>query len=125
MMGRTVELETVIRALNTEPGKKPGTGEMPGKGDAPAVLRDAATGSPAPLPPSPAVPPAVPPPEKSPFTVDRLRDLWPRIIENARAKSPMLGALLQGAQIAGLDGSAGSLRLLDTNPGPAAGIQRP
>src|SRR5256885_3618410 len=58
MMSRTVELETVIRALNTEPGKKPGTGEMPGKGDAPAVLRDAATrGRPAPHP-SPAFPPS-------------------------------------------------------------------
>ena len=124
MMGRTVELETVIRALNTEPGKKPGTGEMPGKGDAPAVLRDAATGSPAPLPPSPAVPPAVPPPEKGPLTVDRLRDLWPRIIEDARAKSPMLGALLQVTEIAGLDGSTVSVRLLDTNPVHAEGIER-
>src|SRR3989449_489308 len=124
MMGRTVELETVIRALNTERGKKPGPGEMPGKGDAPAVLRDAATGSPAPLPPSPAVPAAVPPPEKGPLTVDRLRDLWPRIIEDARAKSPMLGALLQVTEIAGLDGSTVSVRLLDTNPGHAEGIER-
>src|SRR2546427_12375248 len=93
MMGRTVELETVIRALNTEPGKKPGTGEMPGKGDAPAVLRDAATGSPAPLPPSPAVPPAVPPPEEGPLTLGRPRDPWPPLIRDARAQRPTPGAL--------------------------------
>src|SRR2546427_9559366 len=101
MMGRTVELETVIRALNTEPGKKPGTGEMPGKGDAPAVLRDAATGSPAPLPPSPAVPPAVPPPEKGPFNVGRLRGLLPRILEDAPANRPLLGPLLPVTATAG------------------------
>src|SRR3989454_12020797 len=88
MMARTVELEEVIRALGREPGK----GERPGKGDPVPVLRDAA-----PLPPSQAVSPAVPP-EKGPVTVDRLRALWSRVIEDARVKSPMLGALLQQAE---------------------------
>ncbi len=124
MMGRTVELEEVIRAL----GERPGKGEEPGKGDAPAVLRDAAVGSPAPLYPSPAVSPAVapavPPPEKGPLTVDRLRALWPRIVEDARVKSPMLGALLQATEIAELEGNTLAIRLLDTNPVHVEGIER-
>ncbi|PYP14887.1 MAG: DNA polymerase III subunit gamma/tau [Gemmatimonadetes bacterium] len=120
MMGRTVELEAVIRALGGEPGK----GERPGKGDAPAVLRDAAAGSPVPLPPSPAVPPAVHPPEKGPLTLDRLRALWPRVIDDARAKSPMLGALLQATEIAGVEGNTLAIRLLDTNPVHVEGIER-
>jgi len=124
MMGRTVELEEVIRAL----GERPGKGEEPRKGDAPAVLRDAAVGSPAPLYPSPAVSPAVapavPPPEKGPLTVDRLRALWPRIVEDARVKSPMLGALLQATEIAELEGNTLAIRLLDTNPVHVEGIER-
>ena len=124
MMGRTVELEEVIRAL----GERPGKGEEPRKGDAPAVLRDAAVGSPAPLYPppavSPAVAPAVPPPEKGPLTVDRLRALWPRIVEDARVKSPMLGALLQATEIAELEGNTLAIRLLDTNPVHVEGIER-
>src|SRR6267142_3301351 len=92
MMSRTVELEAVIRAL----GKEPVKGENPGKGDAPAVLRDTAAASRVPLPPSPAVSPAISPavsqgapPEWGPLTLDRLRDLWPRIVDDARAKSPI------------------------------------
>src|SRR5437867_13448260 len=61
MMGRTVELGEVIRAL----GKNPGKGEEGReKSDTAPVLRDAAPVTPFPLPSSPAVPPAVPPPEK-------------------------------------------------------------
>src|SRR6059036_225448 len=95
MMSRTVELEAVIRAL----GKEPGKGEKPGKGDPAPVLRDAA-----PLPPSPAVSPAVPP-EKGPLTLDRVRALWPRIVEDARRERPMLGALLPDAEVTGVDGA--------------------
>ena len=114
MMARTVELEEVIRALGREPGK----GDRPGKGDPVPVLRDAA-----PLPPSQAVSPAVPP-EKGPVTVDRLRALWSRVIEDARVKSPMLGALLQQAEVAAVDGTTVTIRLLDTNPVHAEGIER-
>src|SRR5438093_5776154 len=114
MMARTVELEEVIRALGREPGK----GERPGKGDPVPVLRDAA-----PLPPSQAVSPAVPP-EKGPVTVDRLRALWSCVIEDARVKSPMLGALLQQAEVAAVDGTTVTIRLLDTNPVHAEGIER-
>src|SRR6184192_2297228 len=117
MMGRTVELGEVIRAL----GKNPGKGEEGReKSDTAPVLRDAAPVTPFPLRSSPAVPP----PEKGPLTVDRVRALWPRIIEDARAKSPMLGALLQATEVASADGSTVAIRLRDINPVHAEGLQR-
>jgi DNA polymerase-3 subunit gamma/tau len=112
MMSRTVELEAVIRALGKEPGEKPG------KGNPAPVLRDAA-----PVPPSPAVPRAVSP-EKGPLTVERLTALWPRIVDDARTKSPMLGALLQVTEVADVDAGAVTIRLLDTNPVHAEGLER-
>jgi DNA polymerase-3 subunit gamma/tau len=109
MMGRTVELEQVLRALDRGTGEGGrGTGGTP-------VLRDAA---PVPRPSSPV------PLERGPLTLERLRDLWPRIIEDARAKSPMLGALLQQAEVAAVEGTTVALRLLDVNPVHAEGIER-
>ena len=122
MMSRTVELEAVIRALGKEPGEKPGKGENPGKSSLAPVLRDAA-----PRPPSPAVPPAVSPagaPERGPLTVERLKGLWPRIVDDARAKTPMLGALLQVTEVVDVEGGTVTIRLLDTNPVHAEGLER-
>src|SRR4029077_17013569 len=115
MMARTVELEDVIKAL----------GQRPGKGNPESVLRDVApppspASSPAVSPaPSPAVPPA-----RGPLTLERLQSLWPRIVEYARAKSPMLGALLQVTEVAGVDAGAVTIRLLDTNAVHAEGLER-
>src|SRR6266513_1765553 len=126
MMSRTVELEEVIRALGREPVEKPverpGKGGDPGKSNPASVLRDAAS-----VPPSPAVPRAVSPalpPEKGPLTLDRLRALWSRIVDDARAKTPMLGALLQVTEIVGVDAGTVTIRLLDTNPVHAEGLER-
>jgi DNA polymerase-3 subunit gamma/tau len=126
MMSRTVELQAVIRALGKEPVEepveRPGKGENPGKSSPAPVLRDAA-----PVPPSPAVPRAVSPavpPEKGALTLDRLRGLWPRIVDDARTKSPMLGALLQVTEVAGVDAGAVTIRLLDTNAVHAEGLER-
>src|SRR5207249_1708095 len=52
------------------------------------------------------------------------RALWPRIVEDARVKSPMLGALLQATEIAELDGNTLAIRLRDTNPVHVEGIER-
>src|SRR5438034_853427 len=126
MMSRTVELEAVIRALGKNPVEKPverpGKGGDPGKSNPASVLRDAA-----PVPPSPAVPRAVSPavpPERGPLTLDRLRALWPRIVDDARTKSPMLGALLQVTEVAGVDAGAVTIRLPDTNAVHAEGLER-
>src|SRR5256884_420684 len=126
MMSRTVELEAVIRALGREPVEKPverpGKGGDPGKSNPASVLRDAAS-----VPPSPAVPrpvsPALPP-EKGPLTLDRLRALWSRIVDHARAETPMLGALLQVTEVAAVDAGAVTIRLLDTNAVHAEGLER-
>src|SRR3989454_4600677 len=121
MMSRTVELDAVIRSVGGEPVDKPRKGGNPETSSAAPVLRDAA-----PVPPSPAAPPAVFPavPEKGPLTLDRLRALWPRIVDDARTKSPMLGALLQVTEVAGADAGTVTIRLLDTNAGHAAGRER-
>jgi DNA polymerase-3 subunit gamma/tau len=127
MMARTVELQAVIEALGKGPGEGPGKGEQPGKGDPAPVLRDAVAAASPTLPPSPAVPPAVSravPPERGPLTLDRLRALWPRIVDDARTKSPILGALLQVTEVADVDAGAVTIRLLDTNPVHAEGLER-
>src|SRR5438552_478481 len=120
MMDRTVELEAVIEALGKEPGK--GEGGR-GKSGSTPVLRDAAPASPFPLPPSPAVSPAAVP-EKGPLELDRLRGLWPRIVDDARARSPLLGALLGVTEVAMVQGGTVGIRLLDTNAVHAEGIER-
>src|SRR3989441_685386 len=120
MMDRTVELEAVIKALGKEPGK--GEGGR-GKSGSTPVLRDAAPASPFPLPPSPAVSPAAVP-EKGPLELDRLRGLWPRIVDDARARSPLLGALLAVTEVAVAQGGTVGIRLLDTNAVHAEGIER-
>ncbi len=109
MMDRTVELEAVLRALGQGRGEGGrGTGEAP-------VLRDAAP----PVPPS-----SSPVPDEGPLTVDRLRALWPRIVDDARAKSPLLGALLADVEPAGVEGSTLAIRPLGTNPVHAEGLER-
>src|SRR5712691_4244420 len=121
MMSRTVELDAVIRSLGGEPVDKPRKGGNPETSSAAPVLRDAA-----PVPPSPATPPAVSPaaPEKGPLTLDRRRALWPRIVDDARTKSPFLGALLQVIEVAGADAGTVTIRLLDTNAVHAEGLER-
>src|SRR6266567_1449310 len=126
MMSRTVELDAVIRALGKEPVEKPverpGKGGNPGESNPASVLRDAAPVLPSPTLPR-AVSPAVPP-EKGPLTLDRLRALWPRIVDDARTKSPMLGALLQVTEVVGVDAGGVTIRLLDANAVHAEGLER-
>jgi len=121
MMARTVELQAVIEAL----GKRETGSGMRDAGSGPAtppVLRDATSGAPA-TPPASRIPhPDAP--EKGPLTLDRLRALWPRVVEDARAKSPMLGALLQVTEVVGVDAGTVAIRLLDTNPVHAEGLER-
>ena len=121
MMSRTVELEAVIRAL----GKGDAGSGMRDAGSGPAhppVMRDADSGTSPTHPASRISHPA--PPEQGPLTLDRLRALWPRIVEDARAQSPMLGALLQVTEVAGVEAGAITIRLLDTNPVHAEGLER-
>src|SRR6266545_3652958 len=136
-MSRTVELEEVIRALGAGGGQADGrTGgqvdpDVSQLRDSGPPVRPSAGPPVRPIPsppvrpiPSPPVPPAVPPAEPGPLTLERLRALWPRIVDDARARSPMLGALLAGAEVAGVEESAVTIRLLDTNAVHAEGLER-
>ena len=122
MMNRTVELQAVIEALGSGGGRRE-TGGAGASGGTPVggtpVLRDAASGA-----ASTPLASRLPLPEKGPLTLDRLRSLWPRIVDDARAKSPMLGALLQVAEVVAVDGGTVVIRLLDTNPVHAEGLER-
>src|SRR5437016_3212398 len=123
MMARTVELQAVIEAL----GKRETGSGMRDAGGGPAttpLLRDAGSGTASTHLASRIPPPDLPPPEKGALTLDRLRALWPRIVDDARTKSPMLGALLQVTEVAGVDAGAVTIRLLDTNAVHAEGLER-
>src|SRR5437879_3853170 len=112
MMARTVELQAVIEALGAGKGD---TGK--GNGDPAPLLRDPRPPAPFPIPHSPAVPP-----EKGPLNLDRLRSLWPRIVEDARRERPMLGALLPAVEPSAIDGATVAVRALD--PVHAEGLER-
>src|SRR5437868_920428 len=118
MMARTVELAEVINALGKEPVERPV--ERPGKGNPAPVLRDGGPSASPTLPVSRVPFPAEP--EKGPLTVDRLRALWPRIVEDARREKPMLGALLPAVEPSAIEGTTVGLRVLD--PVHAEGLER-
>src|SRR5256886_12553157 len=123
MMARTVELQAVIEAL----GKRETGGGMRDAGGGPAttpLLRDAGSGTASTHLASRIPHPDLPPPEKGALTLDRLRALWPRIVDDARAKTPMLGALLQVTEAVGVDAGAVTIRLLATNAVHAEGLWR-
>ena len=118
MMAQTVELQAVIEALGkreTGSGKR-GAGNDP----APPVLRDPGSNAPPTFPVS-RVPSPVEP-EKGPLTLDRLRSLWPRIVEDARCEKPMLGALLPAVEPIAIDGATVVARAID--PVHAEGLER-
>src|SRR5438105_3287575 len=118
MMARTVELQAVIDALGKGEGGR-GKGEEK-RNPGPPVLRDGGPSASPTLPVSRVPFPAEP--EKGPLTVDRLRALWPRIVEDARREKPMLGALLPAVEPSAIEGTTVGLRVLD--PVHAEGLER-
>ncbi len=132
MMDRTVELAEVLRALGRAPT---GGGDEGSEPRHTPVLRDAAP--PLPHSPTPAHPrphanphpdvqpqraPASRPPERGPVTLERLRALWPRIVEDARREKPMLGALLTAVEVVAVDGTTLVVRALE--PVHTEGLER-
>ena len=127
MMDRTVELESVLRALDRgagqtgsggapgpEPARPPRTAPSPAPGGGPAVLRDVGP-APAAAGAASRVAPAGPAAERGPLALERLQALWPRIAEGARTSSPMLGTLLAGSEVTAVEGA-----VLTVRPGDAA-----
>jgi DNA polymerase III subunit gamma/tau len=114
MADRTIELTRVLQAL--EQGK--GEGGRGTGNPAPPQLRDSSPvlAAPVPLPPSPV------PVEKGPLTLDHLHAVWPRIVSDARAKTPLLGSLLAEAQVTAIEGT--TVTLQPGNAGHAEGLER-
>jgi DNA polymerase-3 subunit gamma/tau len=103
MMDRTVEIQEVLRALDTAgsgEGGAVGGGSAGGAARAP-VLRDVGTPTPeeSGSPPASSRVPAPRSPERGPLTVERFRSLWPSIVTHARATSPLVGTLLADAVV--------------------------
>jgi len=104
MLDRTVELSEVIEALRTGKGD-----EGRAKGNAPA-------------PAAPSPPPLSPTGQKLEPTLDNVRSVWPAIVADARAKTPLLGSLLAEAEVVAVDG-----RMVTLRPGHAVhaeGLER-
>lgn len=129
MMDRTVQIADVLTALGSagrleggnvgmlESGKV-GTG--PGT---PPVLRDAHSNIPTVQPSSPpsnlpTFQPSVAP-ERGPLSVDRLRSVWPSIVAQARASSPMIGTLLADTEVRSVTGETVTL----ASAGHAEGLE--
>jgi DNA polymerase-3 subunit gamma/tau len=116
MMDRTVELEAVLEAL--------GKGDLLGKRESGSGKGTAAPSAHPPIRPSADPPDRPSAPERGPATLERLRGLWGSIVADARARSPILGAVLAHAEAAEVDGSLLTVRLLDDNPVHAEGLER-
>jgi len=106
MLDRTVALGEVIDALK-------GSQEM-GSG-----RQGAPPAPPGPAPVAPAASPTpesrLPSPSKGPLTLEHVRAVWPRIIADARARSPMLGSLLAETSL-----EAAENRIVTLRPSSAA-----
>jgi DNA polymerase-3 subunit gamma/tau len=96
MLDRTVELSEVLDAL--------------GKGDA-GRGKGTAAPAPTPAPAEPVPPPSSPvPSQKLEPTLENVRSVWPNIVADARAKTPMLGTLLAETDVVSVDGRIVTLR---------------
>jgi DNA polymerase-3 subunit gamma/tau len=120
MLDRTVELGAVLEALEGGAG---GGGRAGGRDSQNGpVLRDVVPATAAAMPPGrPAATPAAPTPtampaarrsaspEAGPLTPARLEALWPDIVARGRERSPMVGALLAGAEVVAVEGQTVTL----------------
>jgi len=90
MLDRTVELSEVIDALKGGPVSS-----------APAAP---AAPSPPPQRAAPSPPPHSPPGQKLEPTLENVRSVWPQVVSDARAKTPLLGSLLAESEAVAVEG---------------------
>ena len=98
MLDRTVELSEVIEALG-----KGDVGRGKGSAPAPASAPSGPT-APVPLPSSPV------PGKKLEPTLENVRSIWSQVVQDARAKTPLLGSLLADTEIVAVEGRIVTLR---------------
>jgi len=111
MLDRTVELSEVIEAL--------GTGDV-GRGRGNTTPAPASTPSPS-APPVPSPSSRVPGKKLEP-TLENVRSIWSQVVQDARAKTPLLGSLLAEAQVVSVDGRTVMIR--PGNAVHAEGLER-
>jgi len=100
MLDRTVELSEVLDALKS------------GQPQSPPVQRAA----PSPPPQSPPVGKKLEP------TVENIRSIWAQVVQETRAKTPLIGSLLAEAQVVAVDGRTVTIR--PGNAVHAEGLER-
>jgi DNA polymerase-3 subunit gamma/tau len=127
MLDRTVELGAVLEALEGGAGRSGGRDSQNGpvlRDVVPATAAAIPSGRPAATPvasPATATPPAraAASPEAGPLTPARLGALWPDIVARGRERSPMVGALLAGAEVVAVEGQTVTL----ASSGHAEGLE--
>jgi len=104
MLDRTVELSEVLDAL---------------KKDGPSQTKPVEPNGPSAQPP---IRPSSPPGKKLEPTLENVRSVWAQVVQDTRAKTPLLGSLLAEAQVVSVDG-----RIVMIRPGNAVhaeGLER-
>ena len=97
MLDRTVELSEVIDALK---GVGPSDSRTVGRSTAQPPAAE-----PPPSPNRPTVQPSDRPTgQKLEPTLDNVRSVWPQVVSDARAKTPLLGSLLAESEVAAVEG---------------------
>src|SRR5258706_9554037 len=112
MLDRTVELSEVIDALK-------GDGPMGRRADGPSQTKPVEPSSPSAQPP---IRPSSPPGKKLEPTLENVRSIWSQVVQDARAKTPLLGSLLAEAEVVAVEG-----RIVTVRPGHAVhaeGLER-
>jgi len=120
MADRAVEIGQVLDALKgVGPSDRRTVGLTPPPPN-PPVLRDVTSGKPS-TPDRPTLRPSDPP-TKAALSLDHVRSVWPSIVSDARAKTPLLGSLLAEAQVTVVEGT--TVTVQPGNAGHAEGLER-
>jgi DNA polymerase III subunit gamma/tau len=112
MLDRTVELSEVLDALKKD-------GPMGRSADGPSQTKPVEPSSPSTQPP---IRPSSPPGKKLEPTLENVRSIWSQVVQDARAKTPLLGSLLAEAEVVAVEG-----RIVTLRPGHAVhaeGLER-
>src|SRR6266545_5102460 len=100
MLDRTVELSEVLDALKKD-------GPMGRWADGPSQAKPVEPNGPSAKPP---IRPSSPPGKKLEPTLENVRSIWAQVVQDARAKTPVLGSLLAEAEVVAVEGRSITLR---------------
>ena len=100
MLDRTVELSEVLDALKKD-------GPMGRWADGPSQAKPVEPNGPSAQPP---IRPSSPPGKKLEPTLENVRSIWAQVVQDARAKTPVLGSLLAEAEVIAVEGRTITLR---------------